>query len=445
MAKNRIWNLLNTTCILLGLVVVLGIFRVWANSPALAVSQSTPASNQQKPKPIEMENGADTTIQNIKQEEETLEKEIATEDKLLAAKQEEISRLNDFAKLLMTAVGVFAIILGLASWKALDDQRKAASETLTLQKENLKLRLDGALEESRKSLEGVNRLREELQRDFPMFGRMRSNFSNILHGLQLACISFRLEDTTYSNLSWDEEQRILFYENAIATALLLDTKDYVKQLSEIYRLLGTFYGSKYLSTRAYEKTSEQQSDFHRARFYFDRSIEFNSDNYSAYIYAGHFTQYYGEDKSLAKLSREYFQRATLVGPKFQKPWTSISLIELDAFKDPDRALAALERASDKPEYDLESRNPEPELISYLQAFAFCLKASQTSGEDRAIQSKKALEKLEQSSVRPIQKIRDHFKTDKEFFFEILGKDSALEQEYRQLASKLESLPLRDQN
>jgi hypothetical protein len=351
MTSSGIWKLLKTTCILLGLLVVFGIFRVWANSTAPASSPSTPTLSPSGLRPAQTLGTVDVTIQSLKQEEEVLEKEISTQDKLLASKQEEINRLNDFAKVLMTAVGVFAIILGLASWKALDDQRKAASENLDIQKENLKLGLDAALDDSRRSLEGVNRLRDELQHDFPMFGRMRNNFSNILHGLQLASVSLRLEDTTYSTLRWDEEQRILFYENAISTALLLDTTEYVKQLSEIYRLLGTFYGSKYHSTQGNEKSSGRQSDFNRARFYFDRSIEFNPENYSSYIYAGHFTQYYDDDKSLAKLSRDYFQRATVIGPHFQKPWVSISLIELDAFKDPDRALVALERAISKPEFD----------------------------------------------------------------------------------------------
>jgi hypothetical protein len=59
-----------------------------------------------------------------------------------------------------------------------------------------------------------------------------------------------------------------------------------------------------------------------------------------------------------------------------------------------------------------------------------------SGEDRAIQSNKALEKLEQSSARPTQKTVDLFKADKELFAEILGKDQAMEQKYEQLAMKL---------
>jgi tetratricopeptide (TPR) repeat protein len=440
MATSRgIGKSLNAICVLLGLLVVFGIFRVWANSTAPASSQPTPSPSLSASKPAQTNGSADVTIQNLKQDEEVLEKEISTEDKLLAAKQEEISRLNDFAKFLMTAVGVFAIILGLASWKALDDQRKAASENLDLQKENLKLGLDAALDESRRSLEGVNRLRDELQHDFPMFGRMRSKFSNILHGLQLACVSLRLEDATYSTLRWDEEQRILFYENAISTALLLDTTEYVKQLSEIYRLLGTFYGSKYHSTQGSGKSNERQSDFNRARFYFDRSIEFNPENYFSFIYAGHFTQYY-DDNSLAELSRGYFQRATVIGPQFQKPWISISLIELEAFKDPDRALAALERAISNPEYDMDSKSPKPELVYYLQANAFCLKASKLNGEDRTVQSIKALEKLELSSAHPTQTILDFFKTDKELFAEVLEKNQVVEQQYEQLAIKL-STPL----
>jgi hypothetical protein len=258
------WLLLKVLCILLGFMFATAIALVWAHPgiiKAPAIVNSPPVGGPTGDQP-----GQKLTA---------LETEIATEDKVVAAEKDDLSHLNDLTKVLMTIAGVFALLLGAASWKALDDQRRAASENIDLQKENFDQKLKGLLDASRDSLDGVRELRDEL---------------DILHGLEIACSRLEPEDNTYSKLLWDEEQRILFYENAVTTALLLNTYEYSVQLSEIYRLLGVFYGSRFYAKKL-------PDDLDRSRFYFDRSLDLNSSNYATYIHAGHFT-HYSKDKVL---------------------------------------------------------------------------------------------------------------------------------------------------
>jgi len=125
-----------------------------------------------------------------------------------------------------------------------------------------------------------------------MFGRVHLNFGRVLSELTSACQNLRQEDDTYARLTWQEKQRILFYENTVADTVLLDTRYFTAELSEIYRLLGVFYGSKYAGARA-KDPGAATDDIDRARFYFDRAISFDSKRYILYSNAGHFTMYPG--------------------------------------------------------------------------------------------------------------------------------------------------------
>jgi hypothetical protein len=182
------WLSLKIFLIILGVVFVGGIVQVWANP---TTGKTTPSTTKgpviESSSEVNSPPGTNLEAQTPKQQEELLEKEISAQERVLAAEKDELNHLSDLAKLLMTVAGVFAILLGAASWKTLDDQRKAGNENLALQKENQKLQFAGLLEESKRSLKAVSDLKDELQREFPMFGRMQNNFSNILHGLQSAC------------------------------------------------------------------------------------------------------------------------------------------------------------------------------------------------------------------------------------------------------------------
>jgi hypothetical protein len=366
-----------------------------------------------------------------------LQDEVSVLKETLALKKEEISHLSDIAKLLLTVTGIFTIVLGGASWKALEDQRRSSRESLDSQKALFDAQLKEILAKANDSLQEVGRLREELERDFPMFGRMRSNFSKVLSGLASACSRLKMEDNTYSELSWDEEQLILFYESAISTSLLLHTSEYAKQLSEIYRLLGMFYGSKFNSALPDGKFSESpdRRDIDRSRFYFDRSIQFDEQNYAAYMNAGHFT-YYSDDEAMSGIARDYYQRAAASGPAYQKPWISMALIELEPFKRADRAIAALAEASTRSEYDAGRPQNATDYIAYLRACALGVKARDAKGDDcrRCLES--AMSELEQASGSTNDNIRKMFQQDRSTYFVLLDQDSVFHARYLVVAQRL---------
>jgi hypothetical protein len=210
----------------------------------------------------------------------------------------------------MTVAGVFTFALGFGSWATLNEQRKQARESM-------------------------DKLKGEVESDFPMLGRMGRNFSKVLTGLTEACGMLEIKDKTYTSLSWAEEQGILFYESAMSTSMLLNTEGRSKEISKIYRLLGVFYGSKFFSSLNDGKlpTNEGLSpvgeldasfnirDLDRARFYFDKAIELDEKNYLAYLSAGYFTQY-PEYRPLATVSRDYFKKAAILeSDKFSGPFS----------------------------------------------------------------------------------------------------------------------------
>jgi len=280
-----------------------------------------------------------------------LVKEVQSQTATFSAEKDELDYLTRIIELMMTAMGIYTIILAVVSWKALDSQKQEFERA------------------SQSSLENLERLRNELQLDFPMLGRIQKNFKNILATLGTACKELDVEDVlddSFSNLSKRDVQRILFYENAITTALLLDTKGYEDELSEIYRLLGMFYGSRFYSTTTDNEFSSSESPdyFYRAQFYFDRAIDLAPGNYNIFMYAGYFSQYY-DDRQIANLSRHYFEQASQIESRFQKPLVSVALLELEGFEDPDSALRSLKGARTRDYYD---RNREYPRFEYIVSF-----------------------------------------------------------------------------
>lgn len=380
----------------------------------------------------------------------TLRDQVSNQNQAIALEKEETSHLNDLSRLLMTIAGVFTFILGAASWKTLEDQRKLARETLEAQKKlfeaelktllsSSKGLLDETLRHSNDSLNQTERIRDKVERDFPMFGRMGSNFSKVLTGLAGACSKLKMDDRTYKTLSWKEEQRILFYESAMSTSMLLDTESRAKELSEIYRLLGIFYGSKFCSSLPdgeFSK-SKERDDFYRSRFYFERAIEIDDQSYLAYLSAGYFTQY-NDDFSTVEIARGYLERAASLGPRFQKPVYMIGLIELEAYGDADKALEQMEGASTRPEYDILDREPKQDQIEYVKACAYCVKADRSSTEEaRLTFLQKAVTSLELASARKSEYVRKAFANERSVYFGAIEKSPELKARFESVTATLE--------
>jgi tetratricopeptide (TPR) repeat protein len=354
-----------------------------------------------------------------------VQKDLEAKDAVFSAQKEEIDYLTHISEIMLTVVGLFSIILGAVSWKTFDDQRQSA-------------RLAVAEE-----LQRLDDLRNELQLDFPMLGRIQSNFRSILISLRSECSQLAPRDDTFSRLNPGQVQRILFYESAITTALLLNTTGYERELSEIYRLLGIFHGSKFNSTLEDNRFSsaKDRRDYDRAMFYFDRAIDLDSESYLAYFHKGYFTQYY-DDQAIAALSRKYFELAAAVGADYQRPYISIAIIELEAFAESVNAIKALEKASSRSEYDEGQKDPRSGYIQYLEACAQCLLAKESSGitQDESLERASALLTACANLKSPRwTELNSTFEDDRSKYFRILEEDPRFSQSASDALTKLSSM------
>jgi tetratricopeptide (TPR) repeat protein len=421
------WRVLQLISLLLGMVIAFLIVATWTPSGAVKamfdpiVGVSTPSGNSTP--------GARASTQNGPDQISKLTQEVESQGATFSAERDELDYLTRIIVLMMTAVGIYTIILGVVSWKALDSQREEFERA------------------SKGSLASLERLRDELELDFPMLGRIQRNFKGILAALRGACQLLDVRDDSYSSLSHADVQQILFYENAVTTALLLDTKGYEKELSEIYRLLGIFYGSRFYSTTDDNKfdTSTTREHFDRARFYFERAIDLDPDNYTLFMHAGHFSQYY-DNAAIAGLSRSYFERASEIELRFQKPLVSIALIELEAFNNSFMALEVLKRARSRKLYDQDREYSRVEYIAYLECCALCLKAQGQKEAERRPTLEDAAAKLRDAAKKPNEDwtgLRSFFEDDRRRYFAILENNLELAQGVAASIQRLESFVFND--
>jgi hypothetical protein len=217
--------------IVLGVLFAMMVIAAWVKPPLLVDKANGPQNLSTQGVPAGNNANVGTDLQ---QRIEQLEGRSKAEADVFAAQKDELEYLTHLIEAMMSVVGIFAIFLAAASWTTLEGQRKTAEKQLA----DLRGRFD---EDSQESLAKLNRLRDELQLDFPMLGRIQANFTSVLLNLRSACQSLVPRDDTYEGLGWKERQDILYYENAITTALLLNAQGHDKELSEIYRLLGIFY------------------------------------------------------------------------------------------------------------------------------------------------------------------------------------------------------------
>ncbi|HEY1218597.1 MAG: hypothetical protein ABSE42_16140 [Bryobacteraceae bacterium] len=436
----------------LGAAFGLAIVWIWAQPavspggglrPASAsVSAEKPAVSEGRPA------GALATLATLETEERMLELRMQAQQQLLENERERLAALDSTARFMMTLVGVFAFLLGAMAWKTVDDQRKSAEKNLEIQlkqfEQTARQQLGTMKADSDKALNDIESLRQEIHAEFPMFGRMKKNFGRTLHELQLACGNLRALDETYTGLTWDERQRVGFYERAMASSVLLDTREFNNQMSEIYRLLGVFYGSRYaVAVMAKDANAPpNRGHFERARFYFDRSIDANNANYLSYAHAGLFTSYY-RDREAVDAARDYFTRAAEIGMQKQMPLINLAIIELNA-GNAAAALKHLERARGRAEYQEDGSAPQPDTVDYLKACALALQGATTAdGSAQRSLYAESLKLLRRATEHRDPWVKATFlegdyqcKPDGEAYFSGIATDSALAEEYRDIVVRL---------
>ena len=383
-----------------------------ANAPVKSIKAIPLVGQNSEPKIVELE-----------RQLRDLEGRTHELDRILGYERERLALVDSTSRFLVSGAGIFALLLGLGSWKIVEDQAKAGKERFEQQ------------------LSTLRELKDELERDFPMFGRMRSNFVRILADLRSACAPLTPEDDTFGKLGWEDRQRILFYEKTVADTLLLGAHEHSKELSEIFRLLGIFYGSRYLQ-HWHKDHAVPKDDQERSRFYFDLAIEHGPDIYSNYATAGHFMMDY-TDRSLAVTARSYFRQAATLGESKQKPLVNLAFLELHAFANPDACLHALDDAGSRKEWDAAGSLPKPQMIIYTRACALATKASASERTESREAWEKAVHALEEAALNVDVWIKTSFlekedgrATDKELFQGVTGY-SDLSVRFEKAAEKIE--------
>jgi hypothetical protein len=428
----------NLGCAVFCAVLAYFVVHIWFDPRATQARETLSA----RPQVDINRNTSANLAQGYKKDLEVLEKELDVQDKALAAERDELTRITDISKTLITVAGVFAFLLGAASWKFLDDQRSAAERALRAQQDLFQSQIVKLLDESNDSLKKVAVLLDEVERDFPMFGRMRNKFDRILFALESSCAQLNDEDDSYNKLDWAQVQDILYYENAMSIAPMLNIGEKSNQMSEIYRLLGAFYGSRFARDKGGEIGDSSREDLDRARFYFGRSIKLNPQSYLAYLYAGYFTQF-SDDLEIAAESRDYFGAAARLDTEYQKPMISIALIELEAFNNPKAAISALADAQGRCKYNLRRPLPAIHLITYLRACAQCLIAVKPSTLPDPILLKEALASLSDACEEPSQYVCRNFTSDTNAYFHVLREQPFTSEEFGRIAAKIDSCELQN--
>lgn len=280
---------------------------------------------------------------------------------LLEAAEKRLATIEDNSRLVLSAVGVFAVVFSVAGWKTLDLERKSTKQ-----------RFDDQLQHIQDS-------RTTLLSDFPMFGRMRSNFTRLLQDLAAACQPIAdthpgiMPDDAYKELSWQNKQSIYFVESAMANSMLLDLRDQTTKVCEIYRLLGIFYASKFTFESQSNGMANSRQPLERGWFYFDKAIELEPANYDSHWTAGYFSIWY-EDQEACERALVYLKDAAILDKSKQRPLIAKANIELRRYRNPAAALATLREAAARDDYT--DGKPATLLLAYLQSCAEALYGDQ---------------------------------------------------------------------
>jgi tetratricopeptide (TPR) repeat protein len=368
--------------------------------PAMTRTQLTPAVPQ-------------PTIDRLATEQQVLESRLGDLRVAVDAERDRLAALDDLARTMMTIAGLITIIIGAAAWKTVEDQRTLAEKGLSAQMKEFDQQMNRHLStvksDADRALRDMERAKSEIHQEFPMFGHMRRNFERVLYGLHSACQPLKPKDDAYRVLNWRDKQRVWFYERAMASSLLLEASQHASELAEIFRLLGVFYGSKYAVGIIDQKASSPVSrdDIDRAVFYFDRALELRTNDYVTVLHAGLFTMYPKEPELLA-VSREYLQRAAVVGANKQRPLVNLTILELQ-LGNSGSALDFIDQAATRKEFDEPDSPPEPNTLLYLKACALAIKGNQAE-EPRVREEcfSSSLDLLEQVSNIGDEWIRNSF-------------------------------------
>ena len=302
-----------------------------------------------------------------------LRSELEQQRSMFEGYRERVQAIESYARTILTAVGFFAALLSFGVWKALDEQRSLAKHLLEEQLKQSEIKADNSLKQAQE-------LREEIRREFPMFNRVRSAYADILLELKAECTSIVAQDDIYQKLTPERRQSILFYEEVIKGTLPFHTADNRDELSEVFRLLGIIYGSRYAHRcqGTFKKdtpfvASLDDPDIARAIFYFDRSVQLNPANNLAYAHGGHFT-FYISDERLAVRCQSYLQKAVSREPNKQRSFVNLAQLEMLFFQNFERGIDLMNQAVEGREWEQPGSSIKPAVVRYVRATAYARKA-----------------------------------------------------------------------
>jgi hypothetical protein len=189
----------------------------------------------------------------------------------------------------------------------------------------------------------VERIEEQIARKFPLFKDMdfaiTTTTNRILHLVPI----LDLVESSYSKISPQEKELVLFYEKAMAVFECFDTHFLSHDISNIYRGLGTFYALRYDAANAarqkesmdkgqggkLENDTDMEDWRQRALFYLNYALEQDKKNIAALNDRAYFALMMEEPRD-PKKAKELFLNSIDSDPHQQRALYNLAWLEHNA-------------------------------------------------------------------------------------------------------------------
>jgi len=239
----------------------------------------------------------------------------------------QVDDLQRLVSLLVAFSSLYALVLGAASY----------------------LSAQGLLKQSEDNANKIEKLREDLEKNFLFFRRMGDRMNAMKDRLENLMPDSDERDDYYDRLgALDQQQLKAFEQSAVAWLYFLDFSGSSPIASGIYRNLGKYYGGR----RKHEKedlqaeinaanllpvnnparnidVSERNREIQfladRAHFFFSSAIQVNSDDFIAFNDFGYLTQDLEGDLSVA--AENLYLASKRLQPKQQRAYYNLAIIE----------------------------------------------------------------------------------------------------------------------
>lgn len=246
----------------------------------------------------------------------------------LDAYRDQADMLQRLASLLIGLSSLYAVVLGVTSY-------------VTAQQ---------FVERSKESADRLQRKEDDFEKHYPLLAGFSESVTRIVAELTRLLPHSDDRAESLARMSPEQRQHIVYYESSVAYFEFLDVRPLRKEISEIYRSLGKFYGAHGASMRKEidhlrdaEDTAaivarmrdDNRRSFYRARLYLEKALQVNPENFSALNDLGYLLH---RDLEMPAEAEKLYDRSLDVQPRQQRARYNLAVMYMDrAEKDRDRA------------------------------------------------------------------------------------------------------------